>query len=97
MCEVNVDRTCSNCNETKQMTCSLATERLESLTTDSLRYSYECDTPCDETLDCGHPCNGNCFNWYELVQSEDSSSGRGAMKIHIRWFLYAKKLTAYIM
>ena len=63
-CNTMVEQMCSKCNEMKMVPCFIVTERLRSMTPASLKYIYRCDTPCDVTLACGHPCKGTCFQWW---------------------------------
>ena len=50
---VEVERVCSvsSCGEIQMISCY------------KQRLPYECSAPCNETLECGHKCQGTCGKW----------------------------------
>ena len=63
VCKENKKLVCSRCYEEKEVECHEVSHRQRSYSSSGLNYSFQCDTPCDETLACGHTCSGTCYSW----------------------------------
>ncbi|XP_067947241.1 NFX1-type zinc finger-containing protein 1-like [Watersipora subatra] len=71
ICKVQVERACSRCNELKKMRCYEAKEMATSLSSQSSKYSFQCETPCNSELPCGHKCRGVCYQWGAPVVADN--------------------------
>ena len=51
-CMEKVERLCSVCEELQMVPCS---------------KPFQCPTPCEEILECGHKCQGSCYIWSVIL------------------------------